>query len=86
MITGADIQLVGFAAGTLTTLAYVPQVIRTWRTRSAKDLSLGMLLALSAGVGLWLVYGVALGAWPIIIANGVTLVLALVLVGFKLIC
>ena len=86
MITGADIQLVGFVAGTLTTLAYVPQVIRTWRTRSAKDLSLGMLLALSAGVGLWLVYGVALGAWPIIIANGVTLVLALVLVGFKLIC
>jgi MtN3 and saliva related transmembrane protein len=86
MIAGADIQLVGFAAGTLTTLAYVPQVIRTWRTRSARDLSLGMLLALSAGVGLWLVYGVALGAWPIIIANGVTLVLTLVLVRFKLIC
>jgi MtN3 and saliva related transmembrane protein len=86
MIAGLDIQLVGFAAGALTTLAYVPQVIRTWRTRSARDLSLGMLLALTAGVGLWLVYGIALGAWPIIVANGVTLVLASVLVVFKLIC
>jgi MtN3 and saliva related transmembrane protein len=80
------VQLVGFSAGALTTLAYVPQVIRTWRTRSATDLSLGMLVALSVGIFLWLVYGLAIGAWPIIVSNLVSLVLALVLVGFKLTC
>jgi MtN3 and saliva related transmembrane protein len=85
-VTADLVQLIGFAAGSLTTLAYVPQVVRTWRTRSARDLSLGMLVALSAGVGLWLVYGIALGAWPIIIANSVTLVLSIVLIVFKLIC
>lgn len=85
-MTADLVQLIGFAAGSLTTLAYVPQVVRTWRTRSAKDLSLGMLIALSAGVSLWLAYGIALGAWPIIIANSVTLILSLVLIVFKLIC
>jgi len=85
-VTADLVQLIGFAAGSLTTLAYVPQVVRTWRTRSAKDLSLGMLIALSAGVSLWLTYGIALGAWPIIIANSVTLVLSFVLIVFKLIC
>ena len=80
------VQLIGFAAGSLTTLAYVPQVVRTWRTRSTKDLSLSMLVALCAGVSLWLIYGIALGAWPIIIANAVTVVLSLVLIVFKLIC
>lgn len=85
-MTADFIQLIGFAAGSFTTLAYVPQVVRTWRTRSAKDLSLGMLIALSTGVSLWLTYGIALGAWPIIIANSVTLVLSFVLIVFKLIC
>lgn len=85
-MTAELVQLIGFAAGSLTTLAYVPQVVRTWRTRSARDLSLGMLIALSAGVSLWLAYGIALGAWPIIIANSLTLVLSLVLIVFKLIC
>jgi MtN3 and saliva related transmembrane protein len=85
-VTADLVQLIGFAAGSLTTLAYVPQVVRTWRTRSARDLSLGMLIALSAGVSLWLTYGIVLGAWPIIIANALTLVLSLVLIVFKLIC
>ena len=88
MITDAPplIQVVGFVAGALTTLAYVPQVIRSWRTRSVNDLSLAMLLALAGGVGLWLVYGLAIGSWPIIIANAVTFVFALVLVALKLSC
>jgi MtN3 and saliva related transmembrane protein len=85
-VTADLVQLIGFAAGSLTTFAYVPQVVRTWRTRSTKDLSLGMLVALCAGVSLWLTYGIALGAWPIIIANSVTVVLSLVLIVFKLIC
>jgi MtN3 and saliva related transmembrane protein len=85
-MSSALVQMVGFSAGALTTLAYVPQVMRTWRTRSATDLSLGMLVALSAGVFLWLVYGLAIGAWPIILSNLVSLILALVLVAFKLTC
>ncbi len=78
------LKVIGYAAGTLTTLAFVPQVVRTWRTRSTGDLSTGMLLAFSAGVALWLVYGLGLRAWPIIMANAVTLLLALVLLAFKL--
>lgn len=78
------LRTIGYVAGTLTTLAFVPQVVRTWRTRSTGDLSVGMLFAFSAGVALWLIYGLGLRAWPIVVANGVTLALALVLLGFKL--
>ena len=78
------LKVIGYAAGTLTTLAFVPQVVRTWRTRSTGDLSTGMLLAFSAGVALWLIYGLGLRAWPIIMANAVTLLFALVLLAFKL--
>jgi MtN3 and saliva related transmembrane protein len=67
---------IGLLAGILTTIAFVPQVIKTWRTRSARDISLGMFAAFTAGVLLWIVYGVLLRAAPIIIANAVTLVLA----------
>ena len=78
------LRIIGYLAGTLTTVAFVPQVVRTWRTRSTGDLSTGMLLAFSAGVALWFVYGLGLQAWPIVVANGVTLMLALTLLGFKL--
>jgi MtN3 and saliva related transmembrane protein len=77
------IQLLGFLAGTLTTVAFVPQVVRTWRTRSANDLSLAMLIVFALGVTLWLAYGVAISSSPVILANAVTLVLTLVLVAFK---
>ncbi|HVC19497.1 MAG TPA: SemiSWEET transporter [Vicinamibacterales bacterium] len=78
------LRLIGFAAGTLTTLAFVPQVVRTWRTRSATDISFGMLLAFNLGVALWLVYGLGLRAVPIIVANGATLALALILLVLKI--
>jgi MtN3 and saliva related transmembrane protein len=78
------LKAIGYLAGTLTTLAFVPQVVRSWRTRSTGDLSTGMLITFSAGVALWFIYGLGLRAWPIVVANGVTLALALVLVGFKL--
>lgn len=78
------VQALGFLAGLLTTLAFVPQVIRTWRRRSADDLSLGMLITFTAGVALWLGYGLALGALPIVAANAFTLVLSLVLLALKL--
>jgi len=78
------VNLLGIAAGTLTTIAFVPQVIKTWRTRSGEDISTGMFLLFSSGVLLWLLYGVALKAAPIIIANSITLVLALTIIGLKL--
>lgn len=80
--TGVD--LIGSIAGVLTTLAFVPQVARTWRTRSARDLSLAWLVVFIAGVALWLVYGLVLASWPLIMANGVTLALVLMLLWMKL--
>lgn len=67
---------VGFIAAILTTVAFVPQIIRIWRTRSAGDVSLGMYTLFTLGVVLWLVYGILIYSWPIIFANCVTLVLA----------
>lgn len=81
-ISAAD--LVGSVAGTLTTLAFIPQVVRAWRTRSVEDLSLWMLLAFSSGVALWIAYGVITSALPLIVTNGVTLVLSGVLLRMKL--
>jgi len=71
-------------AGTLTTVSFVPQVHKAWRSRRCDDLSLGMLLTFGLGVVLWLIYGLWLHAAPIIVANAVTLALILVLVAFKL--
>ena len=69
-------DLIGAVASTLTTVAFVPQVWRAWKTRSARDLSLPMYLIFTTGVALWFVYGLLLGAMPIIVGNAVTLVLA----------
>jgi len=77
-------SLIGLIAGTLTTLSFVPQVAKAWRRRSVNDLSLVMLLMFATGVALWLIYGILNGAVPIIAANGVTLVLAVALIGMKL--
>lgn len=77
------ITMLGFAAGTLTTLSFVPQVHKAWRSKRCDDLSLSMLLAFGAGVLLWLIYGVVLRKSPIIVANAVTLALILVLLILK---
>jgi MtN3 and saliva related transmembrane protein len=76
-------DVIGLCAGTLTTLSFVPQVMRCWSRRSVADLSMVMLLAFTVGVGLWDVYGLMLRAWPIVATNTVTLVLALALLGMK---
>ncbi len=70
------IDLLGFVAATFTTSAFLPQALKVWRSRSTDDISLGMYLILTTGIALWLTYGVLLDAWPIIIANGLTLLLA----------
>ncbi|WP_197901600.1 SemiSWEET transporter [Rhodocytophaga rosea] len=78
-----SIETVGLIAGALTTVSFVPQVIKTWRSRSAKDLSLSMFTLFCAGLILWLIYGIALSSLAIIIANAFTLVLAICLLVFK---
>ncbi|HEX3074055.1 MAG TPA: SemiSWEET transporter, partial [Ignavibacteriales bacterium] len=61
-----------------------PQLIKTWKTKSAKDLSLGMFVFFCFGVGLWLVYGIIINDIPILVSNAVTLVLSIMIVYFKL--
>ncbi|HXH04750.1 MAG TPA: SemiSWEET transporter [Candidatus Competibacteraceae bacterium] len=78
------LDTLGLVAGFLTTSAFLPQVIHTWRSRSVADISLAMYLIFCVGIGLWLVYGVLLGALPIILANAVTLVLTIAVLGMKL--
>jgi MtN3 and saliva related transmembrane protein len=75
--------LVGLAAAFCTTIAFLPQVIQTWRTRSTKDISLAMFLVFTTGIFLWLVYGVILRDVPLIAANGVTFVLSGTILYFK---
>ncbi len=76
--------VLGLVAGTLTTISFIPQVLKTWRTRSTRDISLGMFGAFCAGVLLWFFYGIRLRAAPIIVANGITLALAGTILVMKL--
>ncbi len=69
-------EALGYAAATLTTLAFLPQVVRVYTTRSVEDISTTMYLAFLIGVALWLWYGVRIHSVPLIVANAVTLVLA----------
>ena len=76
-------NLIGMLAGILTTIAFLPQVIKTWRSRSAEDISVGMLLLFSTGLVFWLLYGIAIAAMPIILANATTLVLTFAILLMK---
>ncbi len=78
------VQILGLIAGSCTTIAFLPQVIKTWKTRSAKDLSLGMFLFYCFGVLLWLIYGIFMNDVPVMSANLITLLLASTLLFFKL--
>ena len=81
-----DIQvtLIGLLAGALTTLSFLPQALRIWRTRSARDISYTALLCFIAGISLWLWYGALLHSLPIVLANAVTLALNLSILGLKI--
>jgi len=76
-------SLIGIMAAFLTTIAFVPQVLRVMRTRDTHAISLWMYLLFSTGLMLWLVYGVMLSLWPVILANSVTLLLSLIVIYFK---
>lgn len=78
------LDAIGTAAAILTTASFVPQAWHTFRTRDVSGISLGMYASFALGVALWLLYGVLLGAWPIIVANAITLALALGILVMKL--
>jgi MtN3 and saliva related transmembrane protein len=77
------IETIGSLAALLTTFSFLPQVIKTWRTRSAADFSWIWVAAFATGIFLWLIYGLALWSLPLIAANFVTLLLVLMIAGVK---
>ncbi len=79
-----NLEWVGYLAATLTTLAFVPQAIKTIRTKDTRGISLGMYAVFTAGIALWFVYGLALQSGPMIVANIVTFVLAATILVLKL--
>jgi MtN3 and saliva related transmembrane protein len=80
----ASIELIGFAAATLTTLCWVPQAVHTIQTRDTRGISLWTQGLFALGNLLWLGYGLLLASWPLIGANGVTLCLVLIILAMKL--
>ncbi len=78
------IDTLGFVAATLTTGSFVPQAWLTFRTRDVSGISLAMYSAFTLGIVAWLVYGLMLGAWPVIVANGITLALAAGILSMKI--
>ena len=83
-MTFNNIEILGLVAAVFTTSAFVPQVYKTWKAKSAKELSLTMFLVFFLGVMMWLVYGYLINSLSVILANAVTGLLALVLIFFKL--
>jgi MtN3 and saliva related transmembrane protein len=77
-------ELLGYVAAVFTTLSFVPQVLRVYRTRSAHDISATMYGMFIFGLALWIGYGVLLRAWPIVVANTITVLLAAAILGMKL--
>lgn len=77
-------DLIGYFAALLTTAAFVPQAVKSWTSRDLSGISLSMYSLFTLGVALWLVYGIFIGSWPVILANAVTLALAGVVLTLKL--
>lgn len=77
-------DLIGYVAAFMTTAAFVPQALKSWRTRDLSGVSLSMYSLFTLGVALWLLYGIALQSWPIILANAITLSLAGLVLSLKI--
>ena len=77
-------DLIGYAAASLTTCSFIPQAWHTFRTRDVSGISLGMYSVFTLGVFFWLLYGLQLGAWPVVAANAITLALACAILVMKL--
>lgn len=79
-----SITLLGLVAGTLTTAAFLPQLIKVWKSRSTKDISLAMYIVICLGILLWLIFGLCIGSLPVIAANAVTLLIATAILILKI--
>ena len=79
-----QIEIIGYCAAFLTTIAFLPQAIQSWRTRNLSGISAGMYSLFTLGVGLWLIYGLIIEKWPLIVANALTFALALSILVLKL--
>ena len=79
-----QVEIIGYCAAFLTTIAFLPQAIHSWRTRDLSGISVGMYSLFTAGVGLWLIYGLIIEKWPLILANALTFALALSILLLKL--
>jgi MtN3 and saliva related transmembrane protein len=79
-----QVEIIGYGAAFLTTIAFLPQAIHSWRTRDLSGISVGMYSLFTAGVGLWLIYGLIIEKWPLILANALTFALALSILLLKL--
>ena len=79
-----SLDSIGYLAATLTTLSFLPQAVMTIKTRDTESLSLGMYAMFTSGVLMWLLYGLAIENWAIILANAITFILAAVILGFKI--
>ncbi len=77
-------DFIGYCAAFLTTASFVPQAVHTFRTKDVRGISLGMYSAFTFGVAMWLIYGLLLSAWPIVVANAITLSLAAAILTMKL--
>jgi len=78
------LTILGLMAGALTTIAFLPQMYKTWQSKSAKDVSFIMLITFMSGLLLWLIYGLALNALPIILANGISFIFNLIILVLKI--
>ncbi|AKL97549.1 SemiSWEET family sugar transporter [Endomicrobium proavitum] len=79
-----SLEIIGFAAGTFSTIAFVPQVYKTWKTKSAKDVSMPMFIIFGTGTILWITYGIIFGKYSIFISNGVIFALAVIQIILKI--
>ena len=80
----AAVTILGLVAGTLTTLSFLPQLLKAWKSRSTHDISIGMFSLLAVGIMLWIVYGIVTADVPVIVANTVTLVFVSLILALKL--
>jgi len=79
----SSIEIVGLAAAVMTTGSFLPQAVKIWRTRDTRAISLGMYAMMTAGVALWLAYGIEIGSLSLILANGFTLAQSAMILGLK---
>ncbi len=84
IVSNPTVALIGYIAATLTTFCFVPQLIHTFKTKSVDDLHVWSMVLFDLGLALWLVYGIYLHSWPMILANTITLSFQLALLGLRL--